>query len=74
MMEDIKLEKIISGDFTEEEKADVLEYVRGRNDALDDLPKKDNQSEAYEVGYSSGRNKVNLDTFRDWYTEYKKNK
>ncbi len=55
----------------EKEKEDILEYVQGRNDAIEGVLKEDNRSEAYEAGYSSGRDKIKLDNFRDWYTEYK---
>ena len=56
------------------DKDSIIEYNQGRNDGFDNILKEDNESVSYNNGYSSAKNQMKLDDFRDWYTEYKKNR
>lgn len=56
------------------DKDSIIEYNQGRNDGFNNVLKEDNESVSYNNGYSSAKNQMKLDDFRDWYTEYKKNR
>ena len=56
------------------DKDSIIEYNQGRNDGFNNVLKEDNESVSYNNGYLSAKNQMKLDNFRDWYTEYKKNR
>ncbi len=56
------------------DKDSIIEYNQGRNDGFDNILKEDNESVSYNNGYSSAKNQMKLDNFRDWYfNKYKAN-